>query len=321
MMLVPFERSNSDHIERIASIWNHACDADLAITPGFVEFNARLSAGGVQDGRLAVEDGEFVGFVLASVLLDDEQASPRESGWVDAIAVVPSAARHGVGGALLAWAESWLRGQGCTQARLGGSLRPFAAGLPASLASEPFFKQCGYIRRPASPVVWDVARDLADYRPQASAKHIDSSQALVRRAQEVDSKALAAFLRREFPGRWRFEFQEFLRQNGRISDYCLLVTRRGVDGFCHLTFEDSLYPMNRFYPHRLPRPWGQVGPIGVSADCRGAGYGTMLLDASLLLLQASGVRGCVIDWTDLVGFYRRFGFEPLREYAVLVKQL
>jgi len=71
--------------------------------------------------------------------------------------------------------------------------------------------------------------------------------------------------------------------------------------------------------HRLPKPWGQLGPIGVSKDARGKGYGGALLDAGLRYLRDQGVRGCVIDWTDLVDFYGKFGFKPYREYAILAK--
>jgi predicted N-acetyltransferase YhbS len=73
--------------------------------------------------------------------------------------------------------------------------------------------------------------------------------------------------------------------------------------------------------HAFARPWGQLGPIGVSKDVRGKGYGGCLLDASLLHLHMRGIRGCVIDWTDLVNFYGKFGFKPYREYAMLGKEL
>jgi GNAT superfamily N-acetyltransferase len=306
---------NPDHISPIVTIWNAACGPDLAITPRFVEFNTRLSTGAVQAGRIAGKNGAPVGFVLASALPNDPDTSPPNVGWIDAIAVLPNAQRQGIGSALLAWAEEWLRDQGCTRARLGGSLRPFVAGYPVELGNAAFFTRRGYVERANSGEAWDVARDLSDYQ---GATHLGGASDLVLRpAQPGDEDALLQFLLREFPNRWRFEFQEFLRQNGRISDYMLLWTERGVDGFAHLTFEDSLCPIDRFYMHRLPRPWGQLGPIGVSADARGRGYGALLLDAALHHLRDRGVRGCVIDWTGLVDFYGRFGFKPYRRYELL----
>jgi predicted N-acetyltransferase YhbS len=99
-----------------------------------------------------------------------------------------------------------------------------------------------------------------------------------------------------------------------MADTVLLWSARGVDGCAHLTYEDSLVPLDHFFPYRLPRPWGQMGAIGVSADCRGSGYGAALLDGGLRTLRERGVDGCVIDWTTIVDFYGKFGFKLYREY-------
>ena len=90
-----------------------------------------------------------------------------------------------------------------------------------------------------------------------------------------------------------------------------------MDGCCLLTFEDSVRPIERFYPYRLPRPWGQAGSIGISAGCRGRGYGALLLDGALRRLHNNNVNGCVIDWTGLVDFYAKFGFEKYRAYLIM----
>ena len=312
-MLRPLEASDADHI---AAIWTAACGPDLAISPRFARFNTRPTTGAIQAGRLALQAGQPVGFVLASVLPADPDTSPPEMGWVDAIAVLPNSQRQGIGSELLAWAEGWLRSQGCTVSRLGGSLRPFAPGLPGELHTESFFDKRDYKMREWGSLDWDVASDLETYAPKSY--QVDAK---LQPARPGDEDAMLTFLRREFPGRWRFEFEEFLREKGRMSDYVLLWSERGVDGFARLTFEDSERPIERFYMHRLPRPWGQLGPIGVSGDCRGKGYGGALLDAGLRRLRDSGVRGCVIDWTGLVDFYGKFGFQPYRQYAMLLKPL
>jgi predicted N-acetyltransferase YhbS len=281
-----------------------------------------------QAGQVAIIERRAAGFVLASVYRDSDPAvSPRDMGWLDAIAVSPGFQRRGIGAALLTWAETWLAEQGCTRFRLGGSLRPFAAGLPTALGTEGFFRSRGYTDRPGGKHVWDVARSLRDYAsPSRRSRGMISSvrsglSSEVRPVRPGEEGAVQAFLRREFPGRWRFDFQEFLAGGGRISDYLVLLTERGIDGFCQLTLEDSLRPLDRFFMHGLPRPWGQLGPIGVSQGCRGMGYGTMVLDAGLQRLRAAGVDGCVIDWTNLPDFYSKFGFQPYRQYEMLVKEV
>jgi predicted N-acetyltransferase YhbS len=144
---------------------------------------------------------------------------------------------------------------------------------------------------------------------------------MVRPGQPGEEEALLTFLRREFPGRWRYDCEEALRNGQRFSDYMLLWTERGVDACCVLTFADSMRPIERFYPYQLPRPWGQLGTVGVSVDRRGRGYGLAVVDAGLRRLHNNGINGCVIDWTGIVGFYAKFGFTPYREYQQMEKEI
>ncbi len=353
MPLLPLDSTSSSHLSALVDIWNAACGADLGINSRLVRYNTQPATGAIQAGRMAQRGDATIGFVLASALPNDPLTSPPEIGWIDAIAVLPELQRQGVGGELLNWAEGWLFAQGCAAARLGSGLRPFAPGYPVELGNEAFFRTRGYVERAEAPIVWDVATVIAStfaslsvnsakqhlHRTQAQRglqrvqvspdinKEIASSASpprndiSIRPAQPGDQDALLDFLRREFPGRWRFEFEEFLRARGRISDYVVLMTERGIDGFASLTFEDSERPIERLYMHRLPRPWGQIGPIGISASYRGRGLGAMLLDAALAEMKSRGVRGCVIDWTDLLDYYRKFGFEPHRQYLVMSKSL
>ncbi|HSD84916.1 MAG TPA: GNAT family N-acetyltransferase [Anaerolineae bacterium] len=304
MQLQPLQLADA---ARLVEVWNAAGGPDLAITTRFVEFNLRDTPGVIQTGRVAVEDDEAIGFVIASIGPDH----PQRPAWIDAIAVTPAQQRQGVGRALLAWAEATLIERGAQYIQLGGSLRPFTPGLPIELGTRAFFEEQGYTGDHHS---WDVARRLIDYRPLPV-----NVEAELRPGQPGDEAALRTFFQREFPDRWSFEYELFLREGGRLSDYMLLITARGVDGFCRMTFEDSERPLERFFMQRLPRPWGQAGPLGVSRDTRGKNYGLAVVDAALRHLQARGVDGCVIDWTSLTDFYAKFGFAPYREYVMLDK--
>lgn len=317
IQLTPFDSANARRLAAATAIWNAACGPDLAIGQRAMAYNTEPIPGGAQVGVLALLAGAPAGFALASAFHGDPAVTAPEQGWVDAIAVLPAQQRQGAGGALLAWAERWLLGQGCTSFRLGAGLRPFAPGLPSGLRSDRFFANRGYAAQTDSGRVWDMARDLRDYVAPPNVRR--GLPCAVRPAQPGDEDMLLAFLAREFPGRWHFECQEHLRGGGRLADYLLLLTEAGVEGFCQLTFEDSLRPLDRFFMHRLPRPWGQLGPIGVGVARRGGGYGAVLLDAGLRHLRAAGVAGCVIDWTDLPDFYGKFGFQRYRQYEMLVK--
>ncbi|MCG8350899.1 MAG: GNAT family N-acetyltransferase [Chloroflexales bacterium] len=296
----------------IVRLWGEACAAQLPLSPRLLAFNTEPTPDIKQTACLALRGSELGGFVLASV---GDTIQDRATGWIDVLAVAPAMQRQGIGHALLEWAEERLATQGCITVRLGGSLRPFTPGLPMELGAMPFFERYGY---EATGEVYDVARRLSDYQPLriAPAGHIT-----VEPVQSSQVQLLLAFLHTAFPERWEGECREYLRRGGQSSDYLALWVDGSIEGFCQVAFEDSLRPIERFFPGRLPRPWGQLGPIGVGRSCRGKGYGAFLLDAGLRYLSAKGVDGCVIDWTDLTAFYEKFGFTVYRQYVKLVKLL
>jgi len=254
----------------------------------------------------------MIGFVLASAF------GMTKLGFVDAIAVHPAEQGKGIGSQLIVWAIRWSKTQGCERMRIGGSIRPYVAGLPTELKTESFFERQGFKRISTD---WDVACKLTSYSPRDT-ECLKDTRCLIRAASEEDVSAMREFFGRAFPGRWQYEFEEFVRDGGRISDYLILKIENKVEGFIQLSFEEGSYrPINRFYMSRLPHPWGQAGPLGVSKEVRGKGYGAAIIEAGLRHLKDRGVDGCVIDWTSLTDLYGKFGFEKYREYAVMIKAM
>ncbi len=306
--------TDPSQLDAIVELWNETVTAEFHISAKFARYNATTRPGLYQAGQWAVVDGKIAGVILASTLQGHPQVASPTSGWLDLIAVHPRFQHQGIGSSLLAWAEAWLLEQECQTVAVGGGVQPFLPGLPTLFSTTPFFQYHNY----AQPhTVWDLAADLAMYEPPEIVRPIEG---VVRPAQPRDANRLATFLQREFPGRWQWGAQHLLEQaEARISDYMLLWTEQGVEGFCRVTLEDSYMPIERFYPYQLPRPWGQLGPVGVSRARRGQGFGAALIDASLRRLHNNGVNGCVIDWTTLISFYKHFGFEPHHEYLQLEK--
>ena len=309
-MLTPFKPAyTADGIR----IWNAAAHPDYPLNERFLSYNLTPSTGEMIDGRAAIHHGETLGFVLVCALADDPIST---LGWISAIAIHPLAQRQGIGSELLTWAEGWLKTKGCKGVRIGGNLRPFLPGLPYSMRDNGvFFAKQGYQSPPVQPYEYDIARSLRDYQPTYS-KPAHAELTPIRPGEE---HLLLSFLHREYPGRWEFEAREFVKNGGRTYDFLLLRVHGEVQGFCRLTLSDSERPIERFYPQRLPKPWGQFGPLGLSKAVRGQGLGGYLIDAAAVHLQTLGVDGCIIDWTSLVALYGKFGFRIYNRYISLFK--
>lgn len=314
----PLQPAEQAEQRALVTLWNESAPPDLPISTKLVNYCLTSSSQIAVFGEWAVVQGQRVGVAVASALSPANTIGnvATKVGWIEILAVHPDYQRQGVGTTLLQHMEHWLAEQGCRSIAIGGSLRPFFPGVPVALNTVAFFQRFDFTVQQS---VWDVAMNLATYTPPEIVRPIEG---LVRPAQEIDHSYLDEFLQREFPGRWHQGFQQMMASAPmRLADYMVLWTERGIDGFCRLTFADSPRPIEQFYPYQLPRPWGQLGPIGVSADRRGMGFGAAVLDAGLRRLHNNGVNGCIIDWTTLIEFYGAFGFQPHREYKPLTKLL
>lgn len=294
-------------------IWNAACGPDLHISADFIERNLLPSAGVLRGGRVAVDDqNNILGFILVST----NQEKPgtfvgqlQPMAWVDAIAVHSDAQRAGIGSALINWGRTWLSGRGISKASMGAGLRPFAPGLFAALNNDGIFRKLGF--EVGDRDTWDVATDMdTDLRLRPL-----PGTCMVRPASDGDFVLAMSFMQREFPGRWTYELAEHIREHQDPAEFLLLFIDGAVEGFAHVTFEHSTRPIERWYMHGLLRPWGQLGPIGVSAHIRGSGFGGAMLSGGLAHLKSAGVRACVIDWTSLTNFYAKWGFKKYRQYV------
>ena len=129
-----------------------------------------------------------------------------------------------------------------------------------------------------------------------------------------DEDALEEFFVRVFPGRWRYDVFAKLSVEG---PQCVYITKKGdrIEGFALIQTSAQKMPIGgAVWKHDLGEHWGSLGPIGVSEDVRGTGVGGAIMGAALMHLKSLGVRRCTIDWTTLIDFYGKFGFEVSRRY-------
>lgn len=162
----------------------------------------------------------------------------------------------------------------------------------------------------------DLQRDLATYEAPAGVMERLVEPYSVRPCTAADLPALQQFFSHTFSGRWRHDVLEKWKLEGPETIMALFdQTNQTIEGFALIQQEGCQLPIGGAVWHRsLGANWGGLGPIGVSEAVRGKGLGDALLAASLLELKQRGARETIIDWTTLIEFYGKHGFEPRRRY-------
>lgn len=232
----------------------------------------------------AVRDGALVGVLVGSL----SAADPR-LGHVDLVAVAPTDRRRGVGGALLAEAESRLAALGASEVLLAGNPPHYAwPGIdvrytPAVCAAQ----RLGYRQ---DRTAWNMTAELTEgsaalRSTEATEQRLAGRGVTVRRAGSDDLPALAAFARSTFGGAWDGELA------GSVGR---------PDAGVHLAERDG--EILGFAAYGSARPsW--FGPMGTAPAAEGSGIGGVLLRRCLRDQAAAGITAAQIGWVGPVPFY------------------
>lgn len=233
---------------------------------------------------------------------------------------------------LMAMAKQVLRERGIQALRFGQDAGHFFPGCPSDCQHlRDFLIVEGFVE---GDEVVDLERDLTSYDPPAETlqplkawsaeqcPELGPGEAGVAPISTECVPALREFLYREFPGRWSYDTLRLLEREERHDGVFALYVDGAIEGFALTQAEGQKIPIGGAVWHLdLGERWGSLGPIGVSRAMRGKGLGGALLGASLCALRDRGVKRCIIDWTNLVEFYGKHGFEPTRTYRVFTLEL
>ncbi len=268
------------------------------------------------------DNGELVGFALGKRLT---QAVPdyadETSGWISLLAVDSPETRTAVAVELLATVERDMAARGVTRLQFGGDPGQFLPGVPTELDTlrEPL-REAGF-----SPnrTVFDLKGDLTTYEsPQRIADVSDAWPNLTLDRVGANTEPLFAFLSDQFPGRWLYEAENFARVPGGADDYWLLRNDGETVGFARTNTPDSGYRGgNVNWANRLDGTVCGLGPLGIDEAYRGRGWGLWLVATLTERYRDAGYDHMVIDWTDLVGYYAKLGFDPWIAYETFTKEI
>jgi predicted N-acetyltransferase YhbS len=305
----------------IVRLWNRAMGDAFPMSQRLFRQNTEGAPSyDPDDSRVVCRQDDVVGYILTKRFGEDDplRETMGSAGWIDAIIVDPAWQRQGIGRDLMAWALHRLRGNGAEQVFLGGGLRHFLPGVPAETPGlKDFF---GGLDFATLATVYDLRGNLRGFAaPPAASAAVVEAGASVTPCEPEDVPALMAFLRAEFPGRWRFDTERCLALGGAPQDVMILRRSPDVLGFAQIYHRRSAFLGPPIHWHRLMGThYGGLGPIGIAAGVRGRGLGKALLQLSLQHLAGLGVTDAVIDWTTLLAFYAKVGFTPWKSYARMV---
>lgn len=263
-----------------------------------------------------IEEGPAVVGCLTLKVPDDPPAWPGQDlrhAWISFLALEPGREPE-FAPSLMDRALEWLRGAGFERVAYGGDPSHFFPGAPEDdVALGRILETAGF--RPGE-VVYDFIVDLQNYRlPDDVHRPLRRKGAVFDACGDGDVPALLRFVDSHFPGRWAYETRQRLAFEPAPAD--ILVIKRGAEviGFCHTYYRGSRRIGPSIYWRRaIGDRYGGLGPVGVAPAFRGRGLGFALLALSVEHLRRQGAQRAVIDWTTLVDFYGRLGFQVWRTY-------
>jgi len=293
-------------LNRLVDFWNqfypsrYRIDVDLLRTHTLDSPTFDWGASCVEEA-----DGEILGFVLVKKSparlyegADQDVAHLCAIGYCDA--------NYGVD--MLSDLKQLLRNRGCARLTFGTDSLHFFPGCPEDFPSlMSFLTVEGF---GDGGVAVDLERDLGDYENPYRTPEGDEFRVV----EASDLLALDQFFEREFPGRWRYDVMTKVEHEGPSCVFGLFHGKR-VDGFALIQDSSNHVPIGgAVWRNDLGENWGSLGPIGIAKELRGKGSGHALLGNALSELRRRGARQSIIDWTGLIEFYGRHGFEVTRRY-------
>ena len=298
-----FERADFDGL---ASLWNEFYPSKFHVDGELIRLNSVESP--VFDwgaSRIIELDGQVHGFTIVKKSPSSLYSFPdKDQAYLSAIAFREPT----VGADLITEAKHILYDRGASKLVYGSDSRHFFPGVPAECSKLQFFLEIeGFM---AAGESFDLERDLTEYVNPAKPVKGDRYETLT----DAGVDALDRFLQTEFPGRWHYDV---MHKVGFEGPQCVFAVWRGKElvGFALLHEESATVPIGgAVWRRSLGKKWGSLGPIGVSQSVRGQGTGNALLGEALSELKRRGVHRCIIDWTGLVDFYGKHGFETTRAY-------
>jgi mycothiol synthase len=300
-------------VAAVVSIWNRALIRD-PITEGRFVSNVLADpdywAGEDSGFFVAAGTGRAVGFLRAIIrrMSNDRAGIEPDLGWIPVVAVTPEYQRQEIGTALLTAALEWFKKHRrrriwvCGNSGSAPGYTFPGVDMEAYPGGMALLRKAGFVvDRESEGMSCEAVRfDVDAYRREAWKTGGDVKIATLT-PRRVDD--FVTFLAESFPGDWNTAARGKIRA-GLLHEVLIAIVNDRVVGYCQWEGE-------------------HFGPFGVNAEFRNRRIGTKLFVEAVQRIREADGRTVWFNWaeTDAARFYRRFGMEATRRFAIFRKEL
>lgn len=322
--ITDFKTYSKDLALKLYTLWNDEYEFIFPITSDLFLRNTYGTNGFLEtNSYVALNGDEPVGFIISKVwgsYIHEEEN--KTLGWISLIFVKSAYRKRGIGSALLEKSESVFKEMGITTYFIGKDYQNFFPGLPKDLkANLGWFSKRGFeaLYETNDLINLNLNRFNMSLKPYHDNREYD-----IHVATKDEFPQIRTFFANSFYGRWLLEFEDYVKNGGNGSEFIVCTNSlHEVVGFCRIGTNTTPITQIGFsltWRARFLR-LGGFGPLGVSKDYRHNNIAYNLLVTGLLTLKERGCDCAIIDWTNLLDFYRMFGFELWKSYTYLQKNL
>lgn len=308
-----------EKLEDIYILWNKIYGNIYPITNELFERN--LSNASLENSYVAIDENEnLIAFIICKFWNDEFEISTyNDSCWISLFCVDTKYRNQGIGSKLLELVENKAIDLNKKKIYLGKDYNNYFPGLPVDLKSSTnWFCKRGFTK---TYDTYDLIKVINCHSlDKISMKNVEF---LFRTATIDDKDELVDFVHRNWPGRWEKEIRDYFKMGGNGEEYAIAVDNGIICAFAKMglpTTKTSLISYSLTWRKRFNK-LGGIGPLGVDISYRKKYLGYDIVAYANNVLIDKGVTDIIIDWTGLLDFYRRMGFEVFKSYSYMIKEL
>ncbi len=304
----------------ITRLWNKELGREFPLRKELFRQNSLEDENVLIEGSwIALEKDRLVGFVISKMWKEDLECvrNRKDIGYIQVILVDSEYRNKGIGSELLIRAEQSLRTKGAKTVVLGQDPWHYFPGVPSEyIDTVEWFKKKGYVEFGEQYDLYcrinGEDKITLPALPEVEFKILS----------DVQKDSFVEFLSKCFPGRWEYEALKYFEKGGTGREFVVAEKRGKMIGFCRINDSKSPFiAQNVYWAPLFEEELGGIGPLGIDPHERGKGYGLAIVQAGMYFLNRRGVRNIVIDWTNLVDFYGKLGFQIWKKYLELKKTI